>query len=170
LSAPRTGRLYPPRKYSWYSFPQRLSRPQGRSAARRIISMKNSSDTTGIEPATFLLVAQRLNQLCYCVPPANIQTTTFYFSEKDENNTFSHIHLFKILCSHSIPRLQISDTKFGLKMCVNYARKLISKTVPHSHELHNMNSACQHKQACQCLPYWNQKGIKSKSYHEQPSK
>ena len=54
-------------------------------------------------------------------------------------------------------------------MCVNYARKLISTAVQHSHELHNMNLACQHQQACQCLPYWNLKGIKSKSYQEQPS-
>lgn len=78
-----------------------------------------------------------------------------YFSEKDKNNTFSQIYLFMILHSHSIPSLLLSGTKLGLKMCVNYARKLISKAVPHSHELHNINLACQHQQACQHLPYWN---------------
>jgi len=55
---------------------------------------------------------------------ARLYITTFYFSEKDENNTFSHIHLFMVLCGHSIPSLQLPDTKLGLKMCVNYARKL----------------------------------------------
>jgi hypothetical protein len=37
----------PPRKYSLYCFCYRLSRPQGHSAAERIMSMKNSNDTTG---------------------------------------------------------------------------------------------------------------------------
>ena len=36
-----------PRKCSWYSFLLRLSRPQGHSAAGRIMSMKNSSHTIG---------------------------------------------------------------------------------------------------------------------------
>ena len=35
-----------PRKYSWYSS-ERLSQPQGHNAARRFMSMKNSSDIIG---------------------------------------------------------------------------------------------------------------------------
>ena len=46
LSALHTGCLYPPRN-SWYLFGRRLSRPQGHSAAGRIMSMKNSSVTIG---------------------------------------------------------------------------------------------------------------------------
>ena len=42
---------------------KRLSRPQGHSAAGRIMSMKNPVTATGIEPATFWLVVQCLNQL-----------------------------------------------------------------------------------------------------------
>jgi len=34
-----------PRKYSWYSFLLRVSRPQGQSAAGRVMSVTNSSDT-----------------------------------------------------------------------------------------------------------------------------
>jgi len=68
LSAIRVGRLYP-KKYSWYSFRERLSRPRGQGAAGRIMSMKNSMTQSGIEPATFLLVAQCLNRLRYRVPP-----------------------------------------------------------------------------------------------------
>ena len=45
-SAPRTGHLYP-QEYSSYSFLLDLSRPQGHSAAGRIMSMKNSNDTIG---------------------------------------------------------------------------------------------------------------------------
>ena len=42
LSALRTGRLYFPGNIPGSHFCQRLSRPQGHSAARRIMSMKNS--------------------------------------------------------------------------------------------------------------------------------
>jgi len=60
-SALRTDRLYPvpPRRYPWYSFLHRLSRPQGYSAAGRIMSIKNLSDP--IENLTCGLPACRLN-------------------------------------------------------------------------------------------------------------
>jgi hypothetical protein len=47
LSALRTSRLYPPGNIPGTHFCQRLRRPQGHSAAARIKSMKNSSDTIG---------------------------------------------------------------------------------------------------------------------------
>ena len=47
LSALHTDRLYPPRNIPGTHFCYRLSRPQGHSAAGRIMSMKNSSDTIG---------------------------------------------------------------------------------------------------------------------------
>jgi hypothetical protein len=47
LSALRTGRLYPPGNIPGTHFCYRLSQPQGHSAAGRIMSMKNSSDTFG---------------------------------------------------------------------------------------------------------------------------
>jgi hypothetical protein len=45
LSALRTGRLYTSRNILDNHFCSRLSRPQGHSAAGRIMSMKNSHDT-----------------------------------------------------------------------------------------------------------------------------
>jgi len=66
LSALRTGRLYPLQNTPDTYFCSRLSQPQDHSAAGRIMSMKNSNDT--IEPATFRLVAQCLNQLRHRVP------------------------------------------------------------------------------------------------------
>ena len=42
-----TGRLYPPVNIPGTHFCWRLSRPQGHSSARRIMSMKNSNDTIG---------------------------------------------------------------------------------------------------------------------------
>jgi len=47
LSAVRTGRLNPPGKIPSTHFCYNLSRPQGHSAAGRIMSMKNSNDTIG---------------------------------------------------------------------------------------------------------------------------
>ena len=47
LSGLRTGRLYSPRDSSGTNFCQRLSLPQGHSAARRIKSMKNPTDPIG---------------------------------------------------------------------------------------------------------------------------
>ena len=47
LSALRTGRLYTPGNIPGTHFCYRLSRPQGHSAAGRIMSMKNSNDTIG---------------------------------------------------------------------------------------------------------------------------
>jgi hypothetical protein len=44
-----------------------LIQPQGHSAAGRMMSMKNSTDTIEIEPATFRLVAKCLNQVRYRV-------------------------------------------------------------------------------------------------------
>jgi len=47
LSVVRTGRLNPPGNAPGTHFCYRLSRPQGHSAAGRIMSMKNSNDTIG---------------------------------------------------------------------------------------------------------------------------
>jgi hypothetical protein len=47
LSALCTGRLYPPDNIPDTHFPQRLSQPQGHSAATSIMSMKNANDTNG---------------------------------------------------------------------------------------------------------------------------
>jgi len=47
LSILRTGRLYPPGNIPATHFSERVSQPQGHSAAGRIMSMKNSSDTIG---------------------------------------------------------------------------------------------------------------------------
>jgi len=61
LSAIRTGRLYPSRNIPGIHLCQRPSRPLRHYATRRIMSIK-------IEPATFRLVAQCLNQMCHRVP------------------------------------------------------------------------------------------------------
>ena len=47
LSALRTGHVYPPGNIPVSHFCKRLSRPQGHSAAGRIMSIKNSNDTIG---------------------------------------------------------------------------------------------------------------------------
>jgi hypothetical protein len=47
LSDLRTGRLYPSGKIFWFSLLLDAESPQGHSAAGRVMSMKNSSDTIG---------------------------------------------------------------------------------------------------------------------------
>jgi len=86
LSALNTGRLYFPRNILDTHFCQRLSRSQGHSAAGRIMSMKNSNDT--IEPATFRLIAQCLNQLRHRLPLQDRYKFIFFS------------HLFKYSPSH----------------------------------------------------------------------
>jgi hypothetical protein len=68
LPALRNGRLYPPVDIPGTHLCHKLSRSQGHSAARRIMSMKNSFDTIGNEPSTFRLVVQCLNQLRHSMP------------------------------------------------------------------------------------------------------
>jgi hypothetical protein len=63
LSALRTGRLYPQRNVPGTHFCHRLSQPQDHIAARRIVLMKIPMTPLGIEPATFWLVVNCLNQL-----------------------------------------------------------------------------------------------------------
>ena len=50
MSALRTGRLYTPGNITGTHFCHRLSQPQSHSAAGRIMSMNNSSDTIGNRP------------------------------------------------------------------------------------------------------------------------
>jgi hypothetical protein len=61
LSVLRTGRLYPQETFLVLISVNRRSRPQGHSAAGRIMSMKNSNDTIGNRSHDFRFVAQCLN-------------------------------------------------------------------------------------------------------------
>ena len=74
MSTLRTGRLYPPGNIPGTHFCYRLSRPQSHSAARRIMSI--TMTPSGIETATFRLVAQCPNQLPHRVPPYSVSINT----------------------------------------------------------------------------------------------
>jgi hypothetical protein len=72
FSALRTGRLTP-RKYSWYSFLLETESIPGPQCSRKdYVNKKSQMTPSGIETATFRLVAQCINQLRYRVPPLTI--------------------------------------------------------------------------------------------------
>jgi hypothetical protein len=72
LSALPVGRCLPPRKIPGTHFCQKLSRPRIIVRLDGLDQLKNPMTSTGIEPATFRLLAQCLNQLRYRVPPTEI--------------------------------------------------------------------------------------------------
>jgi hypothetical protein len=68
LSALCTGRLYPQGNIPGIHFRYRLSRPQGHSAAGRIMSMKNSNDTIGNCMCTYCVyVYVCVHTVCICM-------------------------------------------------------------------------------------------------------
>jgi hypothetical protein len=63
---PHAPAAFTPRRCSWYSFSLRAESTPGPWYSRKEYVTEKSSDTTGIDPAIFRLVAQRLN--FYCTP------------------------------------------------------------------------------------------------------
>ena len=87
LSALRTGRIYPPGNIPGTHSCWRLSRPQGHSAAGRIMSMKNSNDTIG----------NRTRELptCSAVPQPTAPPRTPY-------NFGNPVYVFYLTFQHSV--------------------------------------------------------------------
>ena len=69
LSAINIGRLYPAGVTSGTHFCWRMGRPQGHSAAGKVMVMNISMTPSGVEPVTLQL--QYIKQLHQCVHPEN---------------------------------------------------------------------------------------------------
>jgi hypothetical protein len=103
MSALSTGRLYLPGNIPGTRFCYRMRRPRGHG----IKSIKHYYDYMGIEPATFRLVVQCLNQLRRRVPHLGCVPTPKF-------ETFFFIHSL-----HKEPKL---NTQFGDCVCCSSAR------------------------------------------------
>ena len=111
LSAPRTGRLYPPGNIPGNHFCSRLSRSQGHSAAGRFVSKKNSNDTLG-------------NRTCAVPNPAAPPLAPCARKKKPLFNTFNAelnptCHLLALLGTHHI--LHVSRIRFNVTLFITNA-------------------------------------------------
>jgi hypothetical protein len=100
FSALCTGHLYPPGIISGTHFCYRLSQPQGQSAARRIMSIKNSSDTIRNRTRDLLAcssVPQPIASLCMS-KLSRIFKTEYYATEQVLNfSTTFHLPISYII-------------------------------------------------------------------------
>jgi hypothetical protein len=90
LSALRIGRLYPQEIFLVLISVRGWVDPQGHSATRRIVSMKKSSDTSGIEHRDLPVCSAVPQPLCHRVPLNVFQwnfSTFQYFSKICRENT-----------------------------------------------------------------------------------
>jgi len=113
LSALGTGRLYLPGNFPGTHFCWNLSQPQGHSAAGRIMSMKNSSDTIGNRT--------RDTAACSAVPqPTNLS----YEPEYLWSLLKTHLEINIIYLTSARTRLEAQDNL--LNSCWNCAQPLLT--------------------------------------------
>ena len=115
LSAVSTGHLYSPGNIPGTHFRQRLSRPQGHSAAGRIMSIKNSNDTFG----------NRTRDL-----PATMCPVYLYSDSGKKSWNLEHL-MWNILYTIShvfLPQLRVTmyDVTSGYSSCTSW-RKYFSR-------------------------------------------
>ena len=104
LSALRTGRLYSPGNFPGTHFCYRLSWPQGRSKAGRIMSIKNSND----------IIRNRTRDLPSCTavpePTAPPRVPFIYMLYVLMHNRYDYIPRYGVICEHHKKLAHINAT------------------------------------------------------------
>ena len=106
LSSLRTGRLYSPGDIPGTHFSYWLIRPQGRSKAGRIMSMKNSNDIIR-NRTRYLPACSAVPELRHRVPPLYIYIYMLYVLM---HNRYNYIPRYGVLCEHHKKLAHINST------------------------------------------------------------
>jgi hypothetical protein len=119
LSAPRTGRLYHPRNFSWHSFLlEAVSTPRPQCSQKDWSQWKIPKTSLGMKPVTFCLVVQCLNQIHHHMPlllHTGNKKLQYYLNQKRPNDRITSSLYSKVFSGSQQVSVLPTHTQYRLK-------------------------------------------------------